>query len=691
MKVSIISLFLVLVNIIKAQQLVYFDDFIDNSHNWTIDYNQNYRTELKQNVYYIVNMSDYQDVLIGQKIFYNKKQNFTIETKIKHIEGSGTYGIYIDGNKDGEGIYLTISKDKFVYIFIVKKGKIDTLLKKQIYFIKPKKKYNLLTIKRIKNKYNFYINYQKVFSSKYIDLKNAQIGFYVSAKNKIMIDYLKILAHKPKINLIATPIIQKKENLGANVNSPKTEVMPVISPDGKTLYFVRDSSLTPPNYNDNDIWYSQLTDTGWTKAKNIGKPLNNEAHNFIFAVSPDNNTVFLNGIYNAFGEPLSNGISYSNRQKGNSWSIPVPIKIKNFYNLASSQAFTITPDRKAIIMSIERKNGYGGLDLYVSLLQKDGTYSEPILLSDTINTPFDEATPFIAPDSKTLYFSSNGLPGYGSADIFVSHRIDNTYLHWSEPKNLGPYINTPDWDGYFTVDAKGEYAYLVSTNNSIGKEDIFRIKLQKEAKPLPVILIYGNVYDKKNKKPIRSQIICKDLQTNTIICKSTSTHYTAEYKAILPYGKKYLIYAKKNGYFSISTILDLRNVKKYREIKKDLYLLSIDNQPTVIMKNILFEKASAKLQKEAYADLDRLYEFLKENPNVKIIIIGHTNNIGKRQTLIKLSLARAQNVKNYLVKKGIAQKRIQIKGLGPDKPLAPNNTPEGRKLNQCVEIQILKK
>ncbi len=691
MKQLLTTVLLLVFNMSFSQTLVFFEDFIDNSNAWPIENNAKYRTEIKSSVYYIVSQLDNSSIFIGKKIKFYKENYFKIVVKIKQVGGdlSDGYGIFVNGDNEGNGLFFIINSEQKFKIYLIKNGE-EKVLKNwsAIRGIKPKPQYNFLTIEHKNEQCFFYINKVNVFSCPKPGLTGQRLGFVLENRNKIMVDFIEIFNLKPKINLVSKPITQEKENLGSAVNTGNSEIMPVISPDGKTLFFVRDED--GGGFGGNDIWYSQLTDTGWTQAKNIGRPLNNSSHNFIFSVSPDNNTVFLNGTYTAFGQPAGNGISFSHKQKDGSWSIPEKIKIENFYNLGKAQSFSMSPDQKVLVMTVKREDTRGGLDLYVSFKQADGVYSEPVNMGDSINSPYDEGTPFIAPDGQTLYFSSEGHPGYGDADIFVSHRLDDTWTNWSTPKNLGPYINSAGWDAYFSVDAKGEYAYLVSNDNSLGKEDIFRIKLQEEAKPQPVVLVYGNVYDKNTGKPLKAKVIYKDFETGEIYSSTLSNPATGEFKIVLPYGKKYLIYADKTNYFALSEIIDLSKIDTvYKEIQQNLFLVPFDKAENLVIKNISFAQASAELLPQSYPELDRIAEFLKRTPGIKIVITGYTNNLGDKQALITLSKKRANNVKNYLIAKGVPQNRIITQGKGPENPIAPNNTPEGRKLNQRVEIKII--
>ncbi|HUH73043.1 MAG TPA: OmpA family protein [Chitinophagales bacterium] len=302
-------------------------------------------------------------------------------------------------------------------------------------------------------------------------------------------DRQKIVA---KINTIEyTSSFPTPENLGPGVNSPYHDMLPIISPDGKTLYFARKKS--PENFGvekKDDIYVSQRQASGmWSKAYNIGAPLNTDEHNFVCAISPDGNTMYLANKYDYRTE--SQGVAVSQRQKNGTWSKPKPLNISNMYNKSKFACYHLSIDEKVLVMAIEREDTYGDMDLYVSFRYADGNWSEPMNMGKDLNTAGAEASVFIAADGKTLYFSSNGHAGYGDFDMFMSKRLDNTWKNWSTPVNLGSKINTPGMDIYYTIPASGEYAYYSSERTGYGYSDIFRIQLPKELRPDAVRLDQG--------------------------------------------------------------------------------------------------------------------------------------------------------------------------------------------------------
>ena len=494
----------------------------------------------------------------------------------------------------------------------------------------------------------------------------------------------------------ATPKDIQKENLGKTINSAGQEVAPVISPDGRTLYFTRNYNRANIGGADRqDVWYSTLESgasgnpPGWGEAVNIGSPINNAGNNAISGMAPDGRTAYLINAYQPNGD-LTFGISRSTRTKAG-WSQPVECKITNNYNEHKKDhlEFCVSPDGRAIILAVQRKDTRGDRDLYVSIRRPDRTWTEPVSLGPTLNTADEESSPFLAADGRTLYFTSTGYPGFGNGDIFVARRLDESWGNWSEPENLGPAINTAEWDGYFTIPASGDFAYLSSRAGSMGEDDIFRLKLYPAIKPDPVAIVSGMVLDAKTKKPVASEVVSTVFNESKSVANVDYSPETGEYKIILPTQKQYNLTATKDGYFPTTETLDLSKDKRFRDIRRNLYLVKIEPGQKITMREVLFEQGQFTLQPGASVELDRVTDMLTAYPNMAILVEGHTDNQGDWEPNMKLSEDRVRVVKAYLTGKGIADTRIQTKAWGPSKPIASNETDERRKLNRRVEFTIL--
>jgi outer membrane protein OmpA-like peptidoglycan-associated protein len=444
-----------------------------------------------------------------------------------------------------------------------------------------------------------------------------------------------------------------------------------------------------------DVWISRFINGKWNEAENIGPPINNNDHNAISTISADGKNIYLVNAYLPDGK-YKQGLSVS-KKTNKGWAFPKEIKINDYYNNAKYTEFSLAPSGKVLVMACKRLETYGEKDLYVSFMKNDGTWSKPINMGANINTVQDEGTPFIASDSKTLYFSTQGLPGYGESDIFVSRRLDSTWTNWSEPENLGDRINTSKWDGYFTIPASGDYAYLSSEEKSTGGEyeDIFRVKLFPSIKPEPVAIIFGTVVNAMDKTPLSADVILEIMGDTTKKSQMNAEFdpQTGEYKFVVPLKKTYMLNASKKGYISISDNIDLSKERSFREIKKNINLIPVQEGQKMILNNLFFEQGLFEIKSESYPELDRIVNLMKEFPTIEVLLEGHTHSTPEDDEKLNLKLSgdRVNEVKKYLVEKGgIEERRIQIKAWGGSRPIASNQTEETRKKNRRVEFTILK-
>jgi OmpA-OmpF porin, OOP family len=520
----------------------------------------------------------------------------------------------------------------------------------------------------------------------------------------------------------------KPESIGSAVNTEYSELNPVMSPDGKTLYFGRKNhpqnkfgmAGTEQIAGSQDIWYSESLMGAWTTARRMSEALNRDQYNTIYSVSPDGQTILVKGAY-VNGQYETRGFSIA-KKSATGWEIPKKMEIPKYEKLSrgKNEYGYLSNDGKVLLMAFSEKKNSDEDDIYASFLEKDGSWSEVINLGDDVNTDFTETTPFLAADGKTLYFSSNREGGKGSNDIWVCKRKDETWIHWTEPTNIGEPINTDQYDAYYTISAAGDYAYFISSNNSVGKKDIFRLKIDqpkpvetppttttplaggekkpepekpKDIKSEPVVLVSGKVIDgKTGKVPLNAQIIYEDLTNGKELGVATPDPITGIYKVVLPYGKNYGITTKIDGYVGTSQNIDLSKITgKYLEIEgKDMTVKPVEVGVKVEMNNIFFEFGKAELKPESYPELNRIATFFKSNTKIVSEISGHTDNVGSDEVNNKLSQERADVVRKYLLTQGVPTEKLTAKGYGKNKPKVANDTPENQAINRRVEFEILK-
>lgn len=540
------------------------------------------------------------------------------------------------------------------------------------------------------------------------------------------------------------------ENLGSAVNSEFSELNPVISPDGRTLYFGRKNH--PANRygvkgsetisGSQDIWFSEKVGDTWSSARRLSEVLNRDQYNTILSISPDGQTILLKGAY-VNGAYETRGFSISNKTTAG-WTVPVKVDIPGYEQMSKgkNEYGYLTMDGKAILLAFARKKNSEDDDLYISFFE-EGRWTRPLELGEEINTKYSETTPFLSADGKTLYFSSDRPGGQGSQDIYLTRRLDDTWQHWRKPQNLGSPINTEEYDAYYSIAAKGDYAYFMSGKGSLGKKDIFRLAVEaqsppgggsvnessqvggaasdlvkgspdasgvvKESPPSggpvngstrsvtsqesdPVVLLSGTVLNQQTGKvPEDASVTYEDLSNGKVLGQAKPDPTTGKYKLVLPYGKNYGITAKAKGLIPTSTNLDLTSMRgRYLELDdRDLSMVPLVKGNTATINNLFFDLGKATLKPESEPELKRILQVMKENVALVIEISGHTDNTGSDEINNKLSLERANAVKENLLKGGINQSRIRTKGYGKSKPKADNATEEGRQINRRVEIEIL--
>ncbi|NOQ65937.1 MAG: OmpA family protein [Desulfobacterales bacterium] len=518
------------------------------------------------------------------------------------------------------------------------------------------------------------------------------------------------------ISLLEAP----EENLhnssvGGGVNTRGSEFRPVISADNQTLYFTRNRGEEAGG---EDIYSSVKYRRGWQKADNMGPPVSTPSHEMILGVSADNNKITLMANYpESFGR---GDIFYAEKGK-QCWSeikhYPAPINSEHFDSdamlPADGRTILFVSDRPGNVGSFNEKEslfhgGYAGnTDIYVYTETESGE-SKIINLGAAINTPYAEYSPFLHPDGRTLYFSSEGHYGLGGLDVFVSFREDkSSWTEWSEPLNLGKEVNSPYNDWGFQITTAGDLAYyataekksgcwdgdISSPQTGCGPSDIFATQLPAAARPLVAVAVSGKVMD-PDKNPLEAQIVWNDLTMNESAGVAKSDPDSGEYFIVLPGGHKYGYSAEKEGYMGASETLDFTDVKMYTEYRHDIILYPIDKlvdeKIALTMNNIFFDFDNATLRPESYHELNRWVEVFNKYPDLNAEIHGHTCWIGTDAYNQGLSERRAKAVVNHLVSQGIDQNRLSRIGFGETKPIASNKTQKGRETNRRVEVLFTK-
>jgi len=510
----------------------------------------------------------------------------------------------------------------------------------------------------------------------------------VKHQSKHFGDYPKIKQLLQLLQQQAPPI--PKKSLGDKINTRTDEYVPIISVNDQLLYFCRWDK-----HNEN-IYVAKKENGQWgaptfVKGLNKDEPLENEGP---LAISADNSQIIV----------FKNGDLFAAERKNNGWYPP-----KAFSPTINTKAWEadamISSDGKALLFSSKRKeildldvintkgyhgDGAGNADLFVSIKGIDGEWQSPINLGDVINTPYLERSPFLHPDMKTLYFSSDGHAGFGRMDVFKTTRLDDSWTNWSKPVNLGKAINTPQNDWGYKVSTDGEKAYFAFQQDEMQGQDLFQITLPSELRPEAVSIITGKLTDSDN-QPVNAQIVWEDLESGKEIGRLQNDPKDGSFYIALPNHKKYSYYIDKAGYFPKANHIDLKKKNQRIVVKEALSMVKIsemiDQGLALPLKNLFFEAGKYKIQPSSYLELNRLAKIIQKY-NLKVEIAGHTDDNGSAKDNLILSQNRAKAVKDYLVQQGCAASVIQAKGFGEDKPVASNKTDAGKQQNRRVEVRF---
>ncbi|HRK54904.1 MAG TPA: OmpA family protein [Cyclobacteriaceae bacterium] len=499
-----------------------------------------------------------------------------------------------------------------------------------------------------------------------------------------------------------------------NVNSPLDEQGPVLSPDGKTLYFTIASH--PQNVggkrDKGDIWQSVLIGDEWSAPIHAGAVLNNKEYNAVGGFSSEGSQMFLLGHYNSQGDVKSQGISVS-RKTGAGWSAPQNISIPYFLNKNETISGHINKTGNVFVFAGEGYTTLGVEDIYVSVKNASGNWSEPKNLGRNINTSFQEWSPWLSEDTRYLYFASNGRQGYGSFDIYYSQRLDDTWAKWSAPINMGAGVNSEGRELFYIPFPKQEIALYTSTLNSDGYGDIKMYRPPKEAldslmkkmeelPPDTVVKLVEIVREKpitSDEKLVRVWGTITNASTDAPIAANVNFHSDSDFQVVagadgvfsisVPSVDEYSIKVEAPGFLGSFEKLDIRTFEM-KELEMNFKLQPVAIGATVNLKSVLFQQSTANLLDESYDELNMVVDFLKSNPTVEIELAGHTDNRGLSAHNVRLSRERVDKVKEYLTSKGIEGKRITGKGYGGIKPIADNDAEVTRRLNRRVEFTIIK-
>lgn len=605
------------------------------------------------------------------------------------------------------GIYhlMTIQKDLAVQYFM------------RVYEIDPNYRFNLEYL--IGQSYQFGMQFDKAidFYNRYKDRLAKRPNYQGRDKVDLAMVDRNIQECEVGLEFVNAPRNYSIVNISREINSEWDDYAPVLNANEDEIVFTsrrRDGNLNENVDTDNkpfeDIFISRKVNGVWQTAENIGAPVNSEFHDSNLALSADGQTLFI------YKTDNGGDIYFSNRNASGAWSVPVPLPgiINSSFE---EKSISISPDEKTLYFSSNRPGGFGGLDIYQAKLNEKGEWSNVKNLGPRINTPEDDDGPFIDYDGKTLYFSSKGRKGMGGFDIYKTI-FDEATLEWSEPENMGYPINTPDNDIFFVSTQDGKRAYYSSVReDGLGYDDIYMITIpeeqvaQKDPEPVdpveeptdtveavvpkaPVnypLRYVVTAIDAQTKEPVDARIRLQGLRDNIIVPSTTKSAGVVEFTVKEESAKDYRLSIESEGYMFVNQNVRLDGVsEQQKELTRTVALRKLETGMVSVLRNIYFDFDKATFKQESYNELNKLERMMLQNPNMRVEIAGHTDNIGTAAYNLALSKRRAEAVKDFLTKKGVDARRVTAVGFGAKRPLASNDDEEeGRELNRRVEFKVI--
>ena len=502
----------------------------------------------------------------------------------------------------------------------------------------------------------------------------------VKAGNYRKQTYELALTHQQKLKSTgAAPYVFAPQNMGENINSSALEYFPSFTIDGNKMIFTRRVN------NDEDFYESNFVNGNWSKAMPVVGKINTNLNEGAQNISQDGDWLIFTGCNYPEGEG-SCDLYIAYKTKSGSWTEPENMgRIINTEFWESSPS--LSPDKRSLYFASSRSGGFGGKDIWVTNRNANGKWGKPINLGPTVNTSSDEGCPFIHSDNQTLYFNSNGHPGYGLTDLFLSKKKDDN--SWDTPVNLGYPINTIDDEGSIIVTADGKTSYYASDGSDTkGGLDLYRFELREDLRASKVLWVKGKVYDKKTNAGLPSSVELTDINANKSMSK-LQTDEDGNYLVTLPAGKDYAFNVNRKGYLFYSDNFSMTNSSADSPMVINIPLQAIEAGASVVLKNIFFDTKKFDLKQASISELDQVILLMTENPKLNILISGHTDNVGQAAGNLLLSNNRAKTVVAYLQKKGIDIKRMSAKRFGTAKPVADNSSEDGRAKNRRTELSII--
>jgi len=487
--------------------------------------------------------------------------------------------------------------------------------------------------------------------------------------------------------LTDNPVKVTITRLDSSINTTDDEFVNYVSTDNKELIFTRKTRVLNPENSEaayrEQFFKSEKQDSVWKKTKRMKLPWAVNQNVGAMSLTADGKALYFTGC--RWPDGIGRCDLYTSHLYNHIWQEPVNLGSTVNSTEWESQPF-VSANGKYLLFSSTRPGGYGGSDIWMSVKLKNNRWSPPVNLGDSINTAGNEMAPFLYADNQTLVFSSDGHPGMGQQDLFISRK--NRAGIWSKAENLGYPINTKQSEINLIYSLDGKHIWI-SSNRESNNYNIFEIPVYPNIKPEKVLFFRGKVVDAKTEKPLPAQVILTDVITGRKISSRYSTSDDGTFLMVMEPRQTYAFNIMAKGYLMLSDkFTPEKELPDSISITKTFRLMPINRGSSFTLNNIYFETDSPELNSRSFAELSKLVDFLKLNPALKLEIRGHTDNSGGTDYNLTLSRQRAKAVFTYLTAHGVSKNRLSFKGFGASQPVAGNNTNEGKAKNRRVELVV---
>lgn len=493
--------------------------------------------------------------------------------------------------------------------------------------------------------------------------------------------YYELVAYRKEIDTLRPPqgVLL---NMGDMVNSDKEDYGPTIGNVDTLLLFTskRNSNKDPMNktYNE-DLFYTTRHDSTWSYAEEF-KTINTRYNEGSACISADGKLLY----FARCNSPDSQGscdIFVAELAENGTWG--------NVHNLGpniNSMSWDSQPSLShsgdTLFFASDRIGGFGFSDIYYSVRGADGQWQKALNIGPIINTRGFEVSPFFHHRFNVLYFSSNGQPlNFGDFDIYKAYRQGDG---WQEPKNIGPLVNGSGSEYYFTIDSESNKLYYArSAPDNLANLDLHSFPVPMEAHPEAVARLKGSLVDSRTKKPLRGIVSVIDLDKGVEVAPKYLRE-DGSFDFSLINKRNYLLIIQGDDFFRIEEIF-------YMDGDKEINLETEPIESKIAFRSLEFENGKADILPTMHEDLDKIANFMIDHPHLSMSISGHTDSQGKEESNLRLSQARADAIKAYLIYQfKIPSKRIEAHGYGSSKPIVDELNDEDRKLNRRVEFEVSK-